>query len=72
MEGHPQNQSGQWLSVHINLTNAKLNRLFYFSSYQISNVKIINWTAVNAVAELGVMDISIGVNGEEEVSDLEG
>ncbi|CAM4702366.1 unnamed protein product [Leuciscus chuanchicus] len=26
---------------------------------QLSNAKIINWTAVNAVAELSVMDISI-------------
>lgn len=43
-----------------------------FSSYQICDAKIVNWTTVKAVAELGLTDISIGVNGEEEVSDLEG
>lgn len=41
-----------------------------FSGYQICDSKITNWTAINTVAELGLMDISIGVNGEEGVSDL--
>lgn len=71
------NRDQCWQSVHLTyfcyILISQAKQVGLFLNYQMCDAKMITWTIVNTCVstKLG-LDISIGVNREEEVSDLEG